>query len=101
MSYERTISELAAKHGGHITRSQLVELGLSDPMISRRVSAGFLTRVKFGVYRTFTPPDEDALLRGAVLSLRSAVVSHMSAARIHGLVVPTGRRPVVTVPAST
>ncbi len=101
MSYQRIISELAAKHGGHITRSQLAELGLSDPMISRRVAAGFLTRVKSGVYRTFPPPDEDALLRGAVLGLRSAVVSHRSAARIHGLVVPTGGRPVVTVPAST
>lgn len=101
MSYERTISELAAKHGGHITRSQLVELGLSDPMITRRMAAGFLTRVKSGVYRTFTPSGDDALLRGAVLSLRSAVVSHRSAARIHGLVVPTGGRPIVTVPAST
>ena len=70
-------------------------------MISRRVSAGFLARVKSGVYRTFTPPNEDAVLRGAVLSLRSAVVSHASAARVHGLVVPAGGRPVVTVPAST
>lgn len=101
MSYERTISELAARHGGHITRAQLVELGLSDPMISRRVAAGFLTRVKTGVYRTFTPPDDDALLRGAVLSLRAAVVSHRSAARIHAFAVPAGGRPVVTVPAST
>lgn len=101
MSYERTISELAAQHGGHITRAQLVELGLSDPMISRRVSGGLLTRVKSGVYRTFTPPDDEALLRGAVLSLRAAVVSHRSAAGLHGITGLQGGRPVVTVPAST
>lgn len=101
MSYERTISELAAQHGGHITRAQLVDLGLSDPMISRRLATGFLSRVKSGVYRTFAPRDDEALLRGAVLSLREAVVSHRSAARIHGLAVAADGRPVVTVPAST
>src|SRR5205085_2091093 len=89
----------------HITRKQLLALGLADSTISRRIKIGRLHRVYPGVYAVGHPrraPVDRAA--AAVLACgRGAVLSHFSAAALWGwlrrwnepfeVTVPTDRRP--------
>jgi len=65
-----------------VRRDQLVAYGLSSSAIDRRVSAGDLTPATAGVYVVIPSDDYVDLLRGAVLRLPKAVVSHQSAAHM-------------------
>jgi hypothetical protein len=76
------IATVAAKQHGNITRRQLLDLGLDDDGIRRRVKAGRLFRVHAGVYSVGRParmPLERATAAvlacgpGAVLSYASAM----------------------------
>jgi hypothetical protein len=91
----------ASKQGGYIRRDQLLELGLSDSAIDRRVSEGGLILVSQGVYRVFASDDHIDLLRGAVLTLPDAVVSHQSAAHLLYFPILPVLEPTVVVATHT
>ncbi|MGH8949703.1 MAG: type IV toxin-antitoxin system AbiEi family antitoxin domain-containing protein [Acidimicrobiia bacterium] len=101
MAIPKHVLDLAVRQGGYVRRDQLVALGLSLSAVDRRVSAGDLNPATAGVYMIMPSEDYVDLLRGAVLGLPQAVVSHQSAA--HLLRFP--RRPVlvptVVVPSHT
>ena len=92
---------LAARQGGYVSRDQLLGEGLSLSAIDRRVNEGELAPVVPGVYLMFPPRDETDLLRGAVLALPDAVVSHQSASRLLRFPRLPERKPTVVVPSHT
>jgi len=92
---------LAAEQGGYVRRDQLISHGMPSTTIDRRVCEGELTPVVPGVYLVFPPRDDTDLLRGAVLALPDAVVSHQSAAHLHQFPRLPERRPTVVVPSHT
>ena len=101
MSISRQVLDLAARQGGYVTRVQLLELDLSPSAIDRRVNEEDLSLVTPGVYLVIPSDSHVDLLRGAVLALPEAVVSHQSAA--HLLRFPTLPEliPTVVVPIHT
>lgn len=101
MSKERAIHELAARQGGVVRRRQALELGFSPRSIEGKLNTGAWTVVIRGVYRLFRTPDPRSALAGAVAALPGAVVSHESAAGLHGFPFIPDRSPTVTVHAAT
>jgi Transcriptional regulator, AbiEi antitoxin/Protein of unknown function (DUF559) len=82
----KEIAQVAARQHGHLTRSQLLEVGVSDTWIHRRVGRGMLLRIHQGVYavgyRRLDPP---ARAMAAVLACGPrALLSHESAAALWG-----------------
>lgn len=92
---------LAAAQGGFVRRDQLSTFGMSGSAIDRRVSRRELVPVIPGVYRLFPPRDSIDLLRGAVLALPDAVVSHQSAAHLLRFPTLPEEDPTVVVPSHT
>ncbi len=85
-------------NGCVITRSEALALGMSPATLTRWVQRGHLIAVATGIYiQPGVLESERTLLRAATRSL-SAVVSHESAARLHGLDGFDSRRVAVTVP---
>jgi hypothetical protein len=81
------MSRVADRQYGHVTRGQLLELGLPSQTIARWVTNGRLTRVHAGVY-ALGRPQQGALPRAmaAVLACGDrAVLSHDSAAALWGI----------------
>ena len=78
---------LARTQHGVVSRSQLLDLGLSNWGIRHRVSCGRLFRVGEGVYAVGRPGlDRGGRWMAALLSCgRSAVLSHWSAAALWGI----------------
>lgn len=95
------VVDKASRQGGYITRVQLLELGMSSDSIDRRIGSGDFVVVGRGVYNIIRPSDHMDLLRGAILLLPDATVSHESAA--HLLKFPRVPRlePTVTVHSRT
>jgi very-short-patch-repair endonuclease len=91
---------LAERQHGVITRRQLLELGLSDDGIGRRVADGRLWRVHQGVYAVGRPGlTLEGSFMAAVLSCGpSAALSHVAAGVLSGLLRERGPRIDVTVP---
>lgn len=84
-----------------MSRAQLIELGFSKDMIWRRQHIGGWARVGAG-YRLFDMPDAIGRARAACAVLPTAVVSHETAALIHGLRPVSDQVAAVTVsPGST
>lgn len=101
MALDRTELDIAAGQGGVLTRTQLIETGRSERWIEREIAAGRLTRLKNGVYRAIELHTHTDLLRAALVTLPSAVVSHESAAQLLRFPVLPKLRPTVTVHART
>jgi hypothetical protein len=81
------ISRLADRQHGHVTREQLLALGLSARAIAARVRAGKLIRVHAGVYAVGAPR-RTALAKAAAAVLAcgaQAALSHESALALWGL----------------
>jgi very-short-patch-repair endonuclease len=96
------IVALAEHQHGVATRRQLVEIGLSDDGIGRRVKDGRLWRVHTGVYAVGRP---SLTLHGrfsaAVLSCGpGAALSHIAAGVLQGVLKERGPRIDLTVPGS-
>jgi hypothetical protein len=78
---------LAHRQHGHVTRAQLLGLGLKSGAISRLIASGPLIVVHAGVYAVgHRPTDPVAKAHAAVLACsQGAVLSHSSAAVLWGL----------------
>jgi len=82
VALSRPLVELAARQGGYIKRIQLLESGLSASGVDRRIRSGSLIPVSEATYQLFPSTDHVDLMRGALLALPNAVVSHQSAAHV-------------------
>jgi very-short-patch-repair endonuclease len=82
----RDVRSLAARQQGLVTRGQLVALGIDKKGIDRRVRDGRLTRLHRGVYLAAPLPAQFTPEMAAVLACGpTAVLSHHSAAALHGI----------------
>ena len=96
----RRVTALAERQHGVVTRAQLIEMGLTDDGIRRRVGDGRLWRVHQGVYAVGRPT---LTLHGrfiaAVLSCGpGAALSHIAAGVLLALLEERGPRIDLTVP---
>ncbi len=91
---------LARRQNGVISRPQALRAGVSPDVIKFRVSRGRWRQIHPGVYATFTGPSgRSARLWAAVLSAGSGtVLSHETAAELHGLTDKAAGTIHVTVP---
>src|SRR5437588_2802942 len=83
---EKAIATTAAQQHGHVTRQQLLSLGLGEKAVTYRVRSGRLHRIHPGIYavghRRLHPLDRS---HAAVLACGpGAVLSHVSAASLWG-----------------
>lgn len=98
VSPTREVIAFARRQGGVIMTKEALDLGMAKATLNRRVADGIFVRVGRGVLAlpgAATRPD--ALMRAAGRSL-GAVVSHHSAARLHGMEPISRSGPTVTVP---
>ncbi len=79
--------ELANDQDGVLTRAQASQAGMTAKQIVAALSSGRWQRLHTGVYATFSgPPGRRAVLWAAVLRAGpAAVLSHQTAAELHGL----------------
>jgi predicted transcriptional regulator of viral defense system len=96
------IAELALRQAGSISRQQLLDAGLNPQLIIRRIERNRWQQLYRGVYATFTgPPPRETWLWAAVLRAgNGAVLSHQTAAELHGLVDAPAESIFVTVPST-
>jgi predicted transcriptional regulator of viral defense system len=96
------VSELAHWQAGAISRRQLLTAGLTVQMIDTRVERRRWQMLHRGVYAVFSgSPSRDTLLWAAVLRAGDgAVLSHQTAAELHGLIDSPSEAIHVTVPAT-
>jgi len=85
-----------------VGRRQALDHGVSRGAVSNRSKSGSWQRLYRGTYATFSGlPPRDARLWAAVLRAGSgAVLSHETAAEVHGLIDKTSKIIHITVPAS-
>jgi len=96
------ISILAQRQAGAISRRQLVEAGLNPQLIIRRIERGRWQQLYWGVYATFNglPPRETWLWAAVLRAGDGAVLSHQTAAELHGLIDFPAEVIYVTVPST-
>jgi len=94
--------ELASWQAGAISRQQLLDAGLTAKMIVSRLNRGRWQVLHRGVYAVYSgPPGRETQLWAAVLRAgEGAVLSHQSAAELHGLIDAPAQAIHLTVPAS-
>jgi len=99
----RELWELVRRQHGVVTRAQLLDFGLATGAIAHRLRSGRLHRVHHGVYAVGRPDLSRAgRWTAAVTSCGpGAVLSHRSAAALHGIVAAAGERIEVTVPPAS
>ena len=95
-------AEIARWQAGAISRRQLLDAGLTSKLIARRLMRGRWQQLYWGVYAVFTgPPPRETWLWAAVLRAGpGAVLSHLTAAELHGLLDSPADAIFVTVPAT-
>lgn len=97
MSKTREVIEVARRNGGIVSTHEAIALGLSRSTLDRRIGDGIFVKIGRGMLAlpgTATRPD---LAMRAAQHAIGAVVSHQSAARLHGFGgIPHGL-PTVTV----
>ena len=85
-STDRLIEELAGGQHRIVTRKQLQDAGVSDEALRRRIRSGWLQRRHRGVYQVGPVAGPMTAEMAAILACgNSAVISHESAARLHGI----------------
>jgi hypothetical protein len=96
------ISALAQRQAGAISRQQLLDAGLNPQLIIRRIERGRWQQLYRGVYATFSglPPRETWLWAAILSAGEGAVLSHQTAAELHGLLDPPADAIYVTVPST-
>lgn len=91
------IRRLAESQNGLITGEQAVSAGVSRSTIRRRIDSKEWEELENDIYLVYGARSKIVYLRAAVLAL-PAVVSHQSAAQLHGLGYESFTGAVVTVP---
>jgi predicted transcriptional regulator of viral defense system len=96
------INVLAKRQAGAISRRQLVEAGLNPQLIIRRLECGRWQQLYRGVYAVFngSPPREAWLWAAVLRAGDGAVLSHQTAAELHGLVDSPSGAIYVTIPST-
>ncbi len=97
-----TAAPIAQSQSGAVSRHQLLDAGLNSQSIFRRLERGRWQQLHRGVYAVFTgPPPRETWLWAALLRAGpGAVLSHLSAAEMHGLIDHPGESIYVTVPST-
>jgi predicted transcriptional regulator of viral defense system len=95
-------AEIARWQSGAISRRQLLDAGLTSQMITTRLERGRWQQLHRGVYAAFNgPPPRETWLWAAVLRAGDgAVLSHQTAAELHGLIDSPAEAIYLTVPAT-
>ena len=85
-----------------VTRSQALGHGLTRSAVSRRSKSGTWQRLHRGTYAAFSgvPPREARLWAAVLRAGPGAVLSHETAAEVHGLVDMPSSKIHITVPAN-
>jgi predicted transcriptional regulator of viral defense system len=96
------IAELARWQAGAISRQQLVDAGVNAQLIIRRLERGRWQQLHRGVYAVFSgPPGRETWLWAAVLRAGDdAVLSHQTAAELHGLIDSPAEAICVSIPST-
>ena len=83
---EKKLARIAGRQHGVVTRQELLDAGLSDAGIKRRVRRGYLLLEYRGVYRVgHRAPSVEARYLAAVKACgEGAVLMGMAAAYLHG-----------------
>jgi hypothetical protein len=95
-------ASIAKAQSGAVSRRQLLDAGLSSKVIAARLNRGRWQQLYWGVYAVFTGPPSRETWRWAAL-LRAgpgAILSHLTAAELHGLIDHPGESIYVTVPST-
>jgi len=97
------IAQLAAQQWGVLSLHELLQCGVSDAGVKRRLQSGHLHRIHRGVYAVGHPniPLHGRFLAATKACGPTAVLSHHSAAALWGLLKWEERWPEVTVPGTT
>ena len=95
MDLSNRIIEQALKNGGTITSAEAQALGASREWLARREREGWLERCGFSTYRLPGAESEWRATLAAACHRLGAVVSHESAAQLHGM--PRLRRGLLIV----
>jgi predicted transcriptional regulator of viral defense system len=95
-------AEIACWQAGAISRRQLLDAGLNSKVIAKRLTRSRWQQLYRGVYAAFTgPPPRETWLWAAVLRAgNGAVLSHQTAAELHGLIDAPAESIFVTVPST-
>jgi len=98
-SPEAKLAGFMASHDGVVSRTELQAVGLSSDAVDQRSRTGRLHRIHRGVY-SLTPslPSRGHARAGVLACGNDAVLSHRSAAHLHGLFRAGPSRIEVTVP---
>src|SRR3984885_3163258 len=96
------VDEIARWQAGAISRRQLLAAGISDQIILERLRRQRWQQLYRGIYAVFSgPPTRDTWLWAAVLRAGDgAVLSHKTAAELHGLIETPAESIYVTVPSA-
>jgi predicted transcriptional regulator of viral defense system len=96
------VAEIARWQSGAICRRQLLDAGLTSQMISTRLERRRWQQLYWGVYAVFNgPPPRETWLWAAVLRAGDgAMLSHQTAAELHGLVDSPSAAIYVTIPST-
>lgn len=104
MSNPRPVSlpELLDFQSQVVSRRQILGYGVPESTILSKTKSGTWQRLQRGTYATFSgvPPREARLWAALLWAGPGAVLSHESAAEVHGLVDKPGKIIHVTVPAN-
>jgi hypothetical protein len=97
-----TMAETARWQAGTLSRRQLLDAGLTSQMIATRLERQRWQMLYRGVYALFSgPPPRTAWLWAAVLHAGpGALLSHQTAAELHGLIDSPAEAIYVTIPSS-
>lgn len=100
--WDAQVAQQAGRQFNRISRCQLIEIGLTDPAISRWVSAGRLIVAEEGVFAVAPLREDDDWGRwmGATLTAPGSVLSHSSAATAWGILGSYGTFVTITRPGS-
>jgi Transcriptional regulator, AbiEi antitoxin len=83
------VPEVARWQAGVFTRQQAIAEGWTDRQVRRRMATGAWLRIAGrGLAGSGIPPDAEALAWAAALTWPDAVVSHLTAGRLHGFPLP-------------
>ena len=96
------ISVLAQRQAGAISRQQLLDAGLNPQLIVRRLERDRWQQLFRGVYAVFSglPPRETWLWAAVLRVGEGAVLSHQTAAELHGLSDSPADAIYVTIPST-